>query len=69
MRDTTHEQRAFFAAADAGVIGQNVYLFCACTGLASVVRGLIDRRKLAAALGLGVDQRIILAQSVGFPRS
>lgn len=69
MRDATHEQRAFFAAADAGVIGQNVYLFCACTGLATVLRGLIDRRKLAAALGLGVHQRIILAQSVGFPRS
>jgi nitroreductase len=69
MRDATPEQRAFFAAADAGVIGQNVYLFCACTGLATVVRGLIDRRKLAAALGLGVDQRIILAQSVGFPRN
>jgi SagB-type dehydrogenase family enzyme len=69
MSDATDEQRTFFASADAAVIAQNVYLFCACTGLATVVRGLVDRRKLAPALGLGVHQRIVLAQTVGFPRS
>jgi nitroreductase len=51
--------------ADAGCIAQNVYLYCACAGLATVVRGLIDRRRLAAALGLSTTQRIVLAQSVG----
>lgn len=60
------EERAFFAAADAGTIAQNVYLFCAANGLATVVRGLVDRKKLAAALGLRPEQRIILAQTVGF---
>jgi hypothetical protein len=30
------------------------------------VRGLIDRKKLAPALGLRQEQRIILAQTVGF---
>jgi nitroreductase len=69
MIDARREQRTFFASADAAAIAQNVYLFCACAGLATVVRGLIDRRKLAAALGLGIDQRIVLAQTVGFPRS
>lgn len=69
MDGATDEQRTFFASADAAVIAQNVYLFCACTGLGTVVRGLIDRRKLAPALGLAVHQRIILAQTVGFPRS
>lgn len=68
MADANDEQRTFFAAADAGVIAQNVYLFCACTGLATVVRGLVDRRKLAPALGLARHQRIVLAQSVGYPR-
>lgn len=67
MHDATPEQRTFYAAADAAVIAQNVYLFCACTELATVVRGLIDRRKLAAALGLGIEHRIVLAQTVGFP--
>ena len=67
MGDATAEQRTFYASADAAVIAQNVYLFCACTGLATVVRGLVDRRKLAPALGLAVHQRIVLAQTVGFP--
>lgn len=68
MVDATDEQRAFFAAADAAFIAQNVYLFCACSGLATVVRGLVDRRTLAAALGLSHHERIVLAQSVGYPR-
>lgn len=68
MVDANEEQRTYFAAADAGVIAQNVYLFCACTGLATVVRGLVDRRRLAPALGLARHQRIVLAQSIGYPR-
>lgn len=67
MTDANDEQRTFFASADAAAIAQNVYLLCASTELATVVRGLIDRRKLARALGLTVDQRIVLAQTVGYP--
>jgi SagB-type dehydrogenase family enzyme len=67
MTDATDEQRTFYAAADAAVIAENVYLFCACTGLATVMRGLVDRRKLAPALGLAVRERIVLAQTVGYP--
>ncbi len=67
MTDASAEDRAFFAAADAAVIAQNVYLFCAYAGLATVVRGLVDRKRLARAMGLRSDQRIALAQSVGFP--
>ena len=61
------EDKAFYSAADAGFIAQNVYLYCASAGLAVVVRGLIDREALGAALGLRRHQRIILAQTVGYP--
>lgn len=61
------EDKAFYSAADAGFIAQNVYLYCASADLAVVVRGLIDREALGAALGLGRHQRIILAQTVGYP--
>jgi SagB-type dehydrogenase family enzyme len=61
------EERELFTAIDAGFIGQNVYLFCASEGLVTVVRGLIDRPALARVLKLRADQRIILAQSVGYP--
>jgi SagB-type dehydrogenase family enzyme len=65
MHEVEPEAREFLAGADAGFIAQNVYLFCAAAGLACVVRGLVDRRALAAALQLGATQRISLAQSVG----
>ena len=61
------EERDLFTPADAGFIAQNAYLFCASEGLAVVVRGLIDRPVLAKALNLRPDQRIILAQTVGYP--
>jgi hypothetical protein len=67
MAEASAEDRPFFAAADAAVIAQNVYLFCAYAGLATVVRGLVDRKRLARAMGLRTDQRIALAQTVGFP--
>lgn len=67
MRDASEEDRVFFAATDAAVIAENVYLYCAASGLATVVRGLIDRRKLAPAMDLRREQRIVLAQTVGLP--
>lgn len=67
MKDASDSDRAFFAATDAAVISQNVYLFCAAMNLAVVVRGLVDRRKLAPAMALRPDQRIVLAQTVGYP--
>jgi SagB-type dehydrogenase family enzyme len=67
MGDASAEDRIFYAAADAGFVAQNVYLSCAAAGLGCVVRGLVDRRKLAPALQLRPDQRIVLAQTVGYP--
>lgn len=61
-------ERDLFVAADTGFIAQNVYLFCASEGLATVVRGSIDRPALSKALRLRPDQRIILAQTVGYPK-
>ena len=68
MGNRTDEGITFISAADAGFISQNVYLFCASEGLATVVRGLVDRPPLAEAMGLRLDQRIILSQSVGYPK-
>ena len=65
---TSAEDRALYTAADTGCIVQNVYLFCASAGLATVVRGWIDRDDLAKAMNLRDDQKIILAQTVGYPK-
>jgi SagB-type dehydrogenase family enzyme len=58
----------FYTAADCGFISQNVYLFCASAGLGTVVRAYIDREALADAMKLRKTQRIILAQSIGYPK-
>jgi nitroreductase len=58
----------FYSATDTGFISQNVYLFCASEGLATVVRGWVDRDALGMKMGLREDQKIILAQTVGYPK-
>jgi nitroreductase len=57
-----------YTAADVGFIAQNVYLYCASEGLATVVRASIDKPALAKILNLHANQKIILAQSVGYPK-
>jgi nitroreductase len=57
-----------YTAADVGFIAQNVYLYCASEGLVTVVRASIDKPALAKTLNLSPQQKIILAQSVGYPR-
>ena len=54
------------ANANTGLIAQNVYLFCASEGLGAVVRGSVPRAELSKALNLRPDQRITLAQTVGY---
>jgi nitroreductase len=65
---TDSAERDMDVAADTGFIAQNVYLFCASERLAAVVRGSIDRRALSKAMRLRPNQRIILAQTIGYPQ-
>ncbi len=64
----TDEDKALYSGAHVGFISQNVYLHCASEGLATVVRGLVDKDTLAKTMNLRPDQKIILAQSVGYPK-
>lgn len=64
----TDDEKNLYTAADTGFIGQNVYLFCASEGLATVVRGSIDRAALAKIMKLRPEQKIMLAQTVGYPK-
>lgn len=67
MSGASDEDKVRYSAADTGFMAQNVYLYGASAGLAVVVRGMVDREALGAALGLRRNQRIILAQTVGYP--
>ncbi|HWR53561.1 MAG TPA: SagB/ThcOx family dehydrogenase [Bryobacteraceae bacterium] len=74
VADTAKTQRAnaddqnLYTGADAGFIAQNVYLFCASEGLGTVARGSIDRAAFAKALKLRPEQKVILAQTVGYTK-
>lgn len=67
MQDIGAEERRLYASVDAGFIGQNVYLFCASEGLATVFRGAVDYSKLNEAMQLGAGQFVTFAQTVGYP--
>ena len=47
------------------VIGQNVYLHCASTGLGTVFLGMINPKELSAGLGLPATRVPLFAQTVG----
>jgi SagB-type dehydrogenase family enzyme len=68
MGGASAEERISYSAEDTGFIAQNVYLYCASEGLATVVRGSIDRDVLAKAMQLRDNQKIILSQTIGYPK-
>ena len=67
MGAVSEDVRIVFSAAAAGAIAQNVYLYCASAGLATVVRGWFDRTALASALKLAPGEQVLLTQTVGYP--
>lgn len=62
------DEQTLYTAADCGFIAQNVYLYCASEGLACVVRASIDKPVLSKAINLRPDQKIILSETVGYPK-
>ena len=56
------------ASINAGYISENIYLYCAATGLGTVARGSFDAKVLTTLLSLKDNQMIILCQTVGYPK-
>jgi len=69
MIDVPAEERRLYASVDAAFIGQNVYLFCASEGLATVFRGAVDAPMLGQVLQLSDQQFVTFAQTVGYGRA
>lgn len=68
MSGVSDDDKRLYSGADVGFVAQNVYLYCASQGLAVVVRASVDRAKLSEALKLRSEQKIILAQTIGYPQ-
>jgi SagB-type dehydrogenase family enzyme len=69
MGTAKEENKILLSAANTGFISQNVYLYCASEGLATVVRNNMDKPALAKLMKLRSDQKIVLAQSIGYPKN
>lgn len=59
------EGQRFCAWVDTGYVSQNVYLYCAASGLGTVVLSLVDRDKLHELMQLKKHEKIVLTQAVG----
>ena len=62
-------QRDSYAWFAAGAMAQNAYLYCASEGLSCVIRAWIDRGALSQAMGLSPDEQVLVAQTMGSPRT
>lgn len=58
--------KEIYSGAHAGFISENVYLYCTSAGLGTVVRAYVDKDILGKELNLNTNQKIILAQTVGY---
>ncbi|MCX6334937.1 MAG: SagB/ThcOx family dehydrogenase [Bacteroidia bacterium] len=67
MTGTTDDLKKFFSAVDLGYISQNVYLWCASEGLATIILGQVDKPKVHEVLKLKPNQQVVLSQPVAFP--
>jgi len=68
MAPASPEDHRLYAHVDAAMIGQNVYLYAAATGLGTVILGSVDRAALAKTLNLGEGKIVTFSQPVGFPQ-
>ncbi len=66
MEGVSSEDRRLYGSVDAAFAGQNVYLYCASEGLATVFRGAVDTAKLGQTMRLPAGQFVVFAQTVGY---
>ncbi|WP_300704442.1 nitroreductase family protein [Bacteroides sp.] len=57
----------FTAAMDAGIVSQNINLFCAGNGLATISHSMMDHKVLSEVLKLNESQYLLLNNAVGYP--
>ena len=58
--------KEFYSATDTGFVSQNVYLYCASEGLATVVLGQVNRPVVVELLNI-TNGKVTLGQPVGYP--
>ena len=62
----TPELQALYAGNHSGSASQNIYLYAASKGMATVVCGMLDRKMIKDFLKLGKNDMVIFSQPIGF---
>ena len=61
-------RKSEWGALDAGIVSQNISLFCAATGLKTVPRALVDKARIRELLKLADTQTVFLNHPVGYAK-
>jgi nitroreductase len=68
FRAGSQELRYEWGALDAGIVSQNISLFCAATGMKTRPRASMDKEKIKNLLKLRDSQHVFLNHPVGYPK-
>ncbi len=68
MGKTDNPHTMSMCSVDAGIVSQNISVFCASAGMATVARATMNTEILCRQLGLSEDQHPILNHPVGYMR-
>lgn len=63
----SEERRRDMGNIDAGIVSQNISLFCAATGLVTCPRASVDVNKLGFILNLAESRRVVMEHPVAYP--
>lgn len=64
---STNEHAKMMVSVDVGIVSENINLYCAAAGLATVPRGTMDAAAIQKLLGLNANQVPIINNPVGYP--
>ena len=66
--NTITEQTKLMGAVDAGIVCQNINIFCSAVGLATVPRATMNQAELRNVLKLSETQLLIMNNPIGYPK-
>lgn len=68
FRSGPQELKYEWGAIDAGIVSQNISLFCAATGMVTRPRASMDKAAVRELLELGDTQYVFLNHPIGYPK-
>ena len=68
MQEDNFHTQMVIAGLDAGIVSQNISIFCAGKNMVTVPRGLMNKEELKKVLKLKESQYIMLNHPVGYPK-